>query len=234
MKQITQAALKLAIIIIWVGCASKQDSKTTDAVEQPAFEPEKTSVSKAPIVNIEDTIAIAQTVLCMKDTASTEEGMRTKLINIYSKKLLPHFEKNKLKPMGQHAWITQEKNMYAFEAGIALEKSTQSVGKGMFLKNIAEDSAYVAHFWGPQNLKSQGYAALKEIMTENKKEAAGTAFETFGFNFDSTSIGADAYKQETIITMPYKRMKIKKEKEQSLLKTSKEIRKEVREGKRKK
>jgi hypothetical protein len=234
MKQITQAALKLAIILIWVGCASNQNTKPSNETEQPVANTEKTTVAKAPIVNIEDTIAIAQTVLCMKDTALTEEGMRTKLINIYSKKLMPHFEKNKLKPMGQHAWITQEKNMYAFEAGIALEKSTQSVGKGMFLKTIAEDSAFVAHFWGPQNLKSQGYAALKEIMTDNKKEAAGTAFETYNFNFDSTALSGDAYKQETIITMPYKRMKIKKEKEQSLLKTSKEIRKEAREEKRKK
>jgi hypothetical protein len=70
----------------------------------------------------------------------------------------------------------------------------------------------------------------------NKIEAkqAKAAYEMYRFNFDSTALTEDAYKQETIIAMPYKVVKAKKVKEQSLLKTSKEMRKEAREERKEK
>jgi hypothetical protein len=234
-----QLATLLFIILIWIGCGSNADNATstnnlTAANASNTTITEPAAIAKAPIVNIIDTVETNQTVLCMKDSAATEERMRSKMIQLYQSKLKPHIEKNKLNTQGQVAWVTQVKNAYFFEVGVALDKPTQSVGKNMFLKTIGEDSAYVAHFWGPQNLKKQGYDALQERMTDAQREPAGIAYEMYRFNFDSTALTEDAYKQETIIAMPYKVVKAKKVKEQSLLKTSKEMRKEAREERKEK
>ncbi len=171
------------------------------------------TTQKPPIVNIQDTIYVASDFLCLKDSASSEEGLKNKLIQIFSKKLPETIKSNKLKMLSSPAaWYNNKGTLYFFEAGIAVDKAPSKIGKGMYMKSIHRDSCFIAHYWGPQLTKIQGYTALQDRMKDDKKIATAVPFEMYKFNMDSTLFKQDPFKQETLIVMCYKSSLGKKEK----------------------
>jgi hypothetical protein len=177
------------------------DTKT-EKTENPSTE---TSTQKAPIVNISDSLEQRENVICIKDSAATEEGLTAKLKSIFGTKIPEILKANKMKADGYPmAWFKNQTAPYFFEAGIPVDKAPAKLGKGMYMKTTTFDSALVAHYWGPNNLKSQGYDALKERLAENKKTKISDAYEIYKYAFDSTQVETDPYKLETTLVMPYK------------------------------
>jgi effector-binding domain-containing protein len=142
----------------------------------------------------------------MKDSSATMEGVGNKLGAIYGQIGKEAITKNKITVTGQPmAWYKDEKAPYFFEAGIPVNKAPVKLPKGMFVKEIKADSATVAHFFGPYNLLSQGYAAVKERLKDMKKNAKGVPYEIYiGDPIDSLGKPIDPYKVRTDIVFPWK------------------------------
>jgi hypothetical protein len=195
------------LILLFTSCNNSEEKKVnTVTTETP--KPDSVVVTKGPIINIEDTIAINQTVLCIKDSALTVESMMAKLANIYTVKLAEAIKSNKILVTGAPiAWQTMQKNAYFFEAGLPVSKAPSKFGKGMYVKNTSADSAIVAHFWGPLAQTKSAYDALTESLTDKHKTKADQYEIYKGTQF--TTIGDDPYKQQTDIVVTYKSVKSK-------------------------
>jgi hypothetical protein len=216
MKTIPYFFILLSLFILITSCGGSSD-KPTSTITENKKETEKAvvkEIQKAPIVNIEDSIEINhKNILCIKDSAASNEGLTKKMAFIYSKKLVDVIKSNKLKITGSPiAWFKSQKTPYFFEAGIPVDKAPTKMGKGMFMKSTSSDSAFIAHFWGPNSIKAQGYDALNERVKDMKKTKSGDAYEIYNFVFDSTIISKDAYKLETMIIMPHTSTIISKDK----------------------
>ena len=165
------AKLFLATILLIMvnACNNSNDKKQTtdkkkDTVEKKAAIPEKRiTPTKAPVINITDTVSIKQLVLCMKDSAANSERIGIKLAAIYGVKLGAVIKKNKLKVTGAPmAWYKSQKAPFFFEAGLPVDKKPAKLPKGVTIKQIGTDSVVIAHFYGPYQLTPEGYTALED------------------------------------------------------------------------
>lgn len=201
--------LSTSVIIIMTSCGGSNE-KTIAKQKEPtkivSISPTVVATSKAPIINLQDTIAIKQTLLCLKDSASTKEKMYAKLCNIYNIKLNDCLKANKISASGNPVvWHTKQKNAFFFEAGIPVNKTPNKLGKGMYIKNTNNDSVFVAHFFGPNDLSASAYDALNEKLNDLKKQKVGGIYEIYFDNYFSVSkVPKDFYKLRTDIVLPFK------------------------------
>jgi len=202
-----------SISILLCSCNSEKDKKTVspetiiykvDTSSHKKDEKDKIA-QRPPIINITDTVAIKQIILCMKDSARSSERIGLKLNNIYTKTLADVIKKNKLVKTGARmAWFKNSSAPFFFEAGIPVNKVPAKMPKNVFVKNIGGDSAVVAHFYGPYELTYEGYSALREWLKDSKKKASGAPYEIYvGEMIDSKGKAADPYKVQTDIVFPH-------------------------------
>jgi effector-binding domain-containing protein len=227
-----------ATIICTFASCSGSDTKTDNAITSnndttSEVEVVEKAQTKGPIINIQDSTEVKQIVLCLKDSSATIEGMYQKLSNIYNVKLQETIKAGKLQILGSPmAWQTVEKDAYFFEAGIPVDKAPSKMGKGMYMKSTGEDSAVVAHFWGPLNLTKSAYDALAEKLTDAGKTKSNASYEIYkGDFFPANNAAVDFYKLQTDIVTPFKGYVAPKEKKVSLTLTAKEAKKEANESK---
>jgi effector-binding domain-containing protein len=165
-----------------------------------------TTPRSVPIINISDTMEFPNIVLCVKDSAINNIRLSQKLAKIYGIKLAELIKKNKLKVTGPPmAWYKTQKAPFYFEAGIPIDKKPIKLPKGFEIKQTGGVRAIVAHFFGPYEETPQGYAALKEWITDEHKSIAAPPYEIYV----SDPIGKDGqpldpYKVETDIVYPYR------------------------------
>lgn len=201
----------IIIMIVSWNCNSGKNEKKVISPETIIYKVDTSShkpgqvAQKPPIINIIDTIAVKQIVLCMKDSARSSERIGLKLNNIYEKTLSEIIKKNKLIRTGSRmAWFKNSSEPFYFEAGIPVNKAPAKLPKKVFIKHIGGDSAVVAHFYGPYELTYEGYGALKDWMKDNKKKASGAPYEVYiGEMIDSNGKAADPYKVQTNIVFPH-------------------------------
>jgi len=200
----------IAAILSW-GCNSNKNDKLVTPekiiykVDTSAQTGKPSAAKKPPIININDTIAIPQIVIYMKDSARSSERIGLKLTNIYNKVLVDVIKKNNLSKTGSRmAWFKNSKAPFFFEAGIPVNKKPAKLPKNVLVKNIGGDSAVVGHFYGPYELTYEGYDALKEWMRDNKKIASGAPYEIYiGEPIDSKGKRTDPYRVQTDIVFPH-------------------------------
>lgn len=211
----TQVAIKALILsmvccLSFVACKHKADEKIAPpplikndgSVAAPGTKP-----MKAPIINIVDSMEHAQIIICIKDSSATSAGMTTKLNTIYNTKLPAFLKTSKLRIIGPPvAWYKTQKAPFFFEAGLPVDKAPAKLSKGIYIKRTGRDSAFVAHFFGPNQLSNSAYEALNEYTKDRKKKRSAPAYEIYVNNpFDSTTRkNRDPYKQLTDIVYPYK------------------------------
>jgi hypothetical protein len=215
MKQVTITMATTLLVAGFYCCNSsttkeetpKQDKDTTvTATTTAATASNTTAVDRPGIVNIIDTVSIKRTVLYMKDSAKTFERISMKLGIIYGQKLGEVLKKNKITMTGAPmAWYKSDKAPYFFEAGVPVSKAPTKLPAGIFVKEMGIDSVVVAHFFGPYNLLSQGYTAIRERMKDAKQAASGAPYEIYVDDpVDSTGKMKDPYKVQTDIIFPRK------------------------------
>lgn len=183
----------------------KKDSTKT-SIKKPQPPAPKTETVRPPIVNIVDTVAPKRLVCYFKDSAKTFERISLKLGKIYGVKLAEYIKKNGLKQSGAPmAWYKTQKAPYFFEAGVPVNKAGKKSVAGVQVREVGPSKVIVAHFYGPYELLSQGYDAVKEFMKDNKKIAAGPPFEMYVTDpIDKNGKPVDPYKVQTDIIFPIK------------------------------
>lgn len=198
------STLSLSAMLL-LSCSSNTETKAkTTNIPTQASKSEKSVPTKAPIINIEDSVEIKRMVLCIKDSSKNMEGMNVKLADIYNIKLAEAIKVNKLKITDSPiAWQTMQKGAYFFEAGIPVDKKPSKMGKGMYMKNTGGDSALIAHFWGPAELRKAAYDALNEKLKDEHKTKNGSSYEIYQGNHFAADKN-DPYKLQTDIVVPYK------------------------------
>jgi effector-binding domain-containing protein len=166
-----------------------------------------TTPRSVPIINISDTMEFPNIVLCIKDSAINNVRLSQKLAKIYGIKLAEFIKKNKLKVTGPPmAWYKTQKAPFFFEAGIPIDKKPKKLPKGFIIKQTGGGArAIVAHYFGPYEETPQGYAVLKEWITDEHKSIAAAPYEIYV----SDPIGKDGqpidpYKVQTDIVYPYR------------------------------
>lgn len=200
----------IAVILSW-NCNSDKNTRNPVLPETIIYKTDtaspktKKDARKAPIINITDTVAIKQIVLCMKDSARLSERIGLKLTNIYTKTLADVIKKNRLVKTGARmAWFKNNQAPFYFEAGIPVNKAPAKLPKNVFIKNIGGDSVVVAHFYGPYELTYEGYDALKDWMKDHNKKAAAASYEIYvGEPIDSKGKAIDPYRVQTDIVFPH-------------------------------
>ena len=195
-------------------CACNNSDKKSGEVKADTAKPaavtdkpvEKAAAEKPAIINILDTIAPKMIVICIKDSAATYDRIALKLGHIYGVKLADVLKKNGIKMAGAPmAWYKGLKAPYFFEAGVPVNKKPSKLSAGVFVKEMNSDSAVVAHFYGPYNLLSQGYDALKEWLKDAKKSGNGAPYEIYADDpVDKEGKPVDPYKVRTDIVFPHK------------------------------
>ena len=220
LKLFPQIAIAISCTLFSCGGGKEKDVTEVAKKDTVATTPEAPK-AKGPVINIQDSLEVNQTVLCLKDSSSTAEGMYKKLSDIYNIKLQETIKAGKLNVMGSPmAWRTMQNGAYFFEAGIPVDKTPNKMGKGMFIKNTGTDSTIVAHYWGPQDQTKSAYDAIDERLVDVKKTKSSSAYEIYrGDYFPATNEAVDFYKLQTDIIVPLKKVKYKVEKEVPLLKT---------------
>ena len=161
---------------------------------------------RPPIINIVDTLAPKRLIIFAKDSARTYELIGMKLGKVYGTKLAETIKKNNLKMAGAPlAWYKTTKAPFFFEAGIQVNKKPGKLAKGVQVRELEAGTVVVAHFFGPYNMMSQGYDAIKDWMKFNKKSAAGAPYEIYVSDpIDKNGKPLDPYKVQTDIVFPVK------------------------------
>lgn len=178
-------------------------SKTTVKKEEKKKEPEA-KYERPPIINIVDTLAPKRTVIYCADSAATFERIGPKLGKMYGGKLAEYIKKNNLKMDGAPmAWYKKQKAPYFFEAAVPVNKKGAKAVAGVQIRELPAGKAIIAHFYGPFDLLTQGYDAVKEFMKDNKKIAAGNPYEIYLTDpIDKNGKPVDPYKIQTDIVFP--------------------------------
>jgi hypothetical protein len=205
--KITGAFFSLCLLQACSNNDAKPAATVTDSAKPAVTQaPEPAPATKPAIINIIDTISPKRMVLCIKDSAATLERIGPKLADIYGVKLAEQLKKNNLKMDGPPmAWYKSNKAPYFFEAGVPVAKKPAKLSGGAYVKELAADSAVVAHFFGPYTLLSQGYDAVTEWMKDAKKKSTATPYEIYiGDPIDSAGNPVDPYKVRTDIVFPRK------------------------------
>lgn len=164
-----------------------------------------TSERSAPIINISDTIALPFKLISVKDSAKNTIRLSEKLAVIYGEQLAACIKKNKLKMISAPmAWYKTQKAPFFFEAGVAVDKLPQKLGKGIKSRQVGKTKVIIAHFYGPYEETVQAYQALKDWLKDNKKRASSPAYEIYVTDpIDKDGKLKDPYKVQTDIVMPY-------------------------------
>ena len=197
-----------------LGIFSCKDDKQKSAVDKSTIivksdklrSKNDTTPRSVPIINITDTMEFPNIVLCVKDSAINNIRLSQKLAKIYGIKLAELIKKNKLKVTGPPmAWYKTQKAPFFFEAGIPVDRKPKKLPKGFIIKQTGGVRAVVAHYFGPYEETPQGYAVLKEWITDEHKSIAAPPYEIYV----SDPIGKDGqpldpYKVETDIVYPYR------------------------------
>ncbi len=161
---------------------------------------------RPPIINIVDTIAPKRIIIFCRDSAATYERISLKLAKIYGTKLADYIKRNNLKTAGAPmAWYKKQKAPYFFEAGVPVNKKGTRAMPGVQTRELNAGNVVVAHFYGPYNLLSQGYDAVKDRMKDTKKVSAGAPYEIYVTDpIDKNGKPVDPYKIRTDIIFPIK------------------------------
>jgi effector-binding domain-containing protein len=202
----------VAVIAVLAGCSGndKKQAPPKTVVNAPLTdikpkEKDKPLEVKPGIINIQDTISPRTIVLYMKDSAASFERIGGKLGKIYAGKLSEVIKKSGVKMTGAPmAWYKTFKAPYFFEAGVPVNKKPGKLASGVLVREMAADSAMVAHFYGPYNLLSQGYDALKERLKDEKKKNSAPPYEIYvGDPYDKNGKPIDPYRVRTDIVFPH-------------------------------
>ncbi len=204
-------SLIVTLLFFFTACKSGKTSDTdktgVDTIKRLAVKIEqKITGNKAPVINLNDTVAVKRLVLCMRDSAATSGRIAKKLGEIYSIKLAAVIKRNGLKITGSPmAWYKKQKAPYFFEAGLPVDKKPSKLAAGVFLKFIETDSVIVAHFYGPYNLTNQAYPVLQEWIKDHKKKLIRPAYEIYIDDpMDKNGKLKDPYKVQTDIVFTWK------------------------------
>lgn len=209
---ILKKTLPLAAIAVLAGCSGndKKQDPPKAVVNAPVTDikpkdKDKPLEVRPGIINIQDTVAPRMIVLYMKDSAASFERIGGKLGKMYGGKLAETMKKSGVKMAGAPmAWYKTFKAPYFFEAGVPVNKKPGKLASGVFVREMAADSALVAHFYGPYNLLSQGYDALKERLKDEKKKSSAAPYEIYvGDPLDKDGKPIDPYKVRTDIVFPH-------------------------------
>ena len=202
----------VAIIAVLAGCSGneKKQDPPKPVLNAPVTdikpkEKDKTPEVRPGIINIQDTVSPRMIVLYMKDSAASFERIGAKLGKIYGGKLAEALKKSGLKMAGAPmAWYKTFKAPYFFEAGVPVNKKPAKLVPGVFVREMAADSALVAHFYGPYNLLSQGYDALRERLKDENQKNSGAPYEIYvGDPLDKDGKPLDPYRVRTDIVFPH-------------------------------
>ena len=201
-------------LILLSSCSNNDKKKGTDGADTikpvrtnttpTAKKKDEVAIDKPGIINIVDTVSPKRLVLYMKDSAKTFERISLKLGTIYGVKLSEVLKKNNVKMAGAPmAWYKTQKAPYFFEAGVPVNKRPAKLPANVFVREMNVDSVTAAHFYGPYNLLSQGYDAIKERLKDEKKSAKGTPYEIYIDDpIDKNGKPVDPYRVRTDIVFP--------------------------------
>ncbi len=212
-SKLKKSILIFSMLAVVASCNNKEDKSKTVSRDSAKTEVKKetkkepaTSYQRPPIINIVDTLGPKRTVIFVKDSAASFEGIGPKLANIYRGKLAEYLKKNNLKSAGAPmAWYRKLKAPYFFEAGIPVNKAGGKPVKGVQVREMPAGKVIIAHFFGPFELFHQGYDAIKEFMKDNKKVAAGAPYEIYITDpIGKDGKPVDPYKIQTDIVFPIK------------------------------
>jgi hypothetical protein len=203
MKRFFSPIKSTALLILLCACGGNKDESSTQTNSTEKKVDSLPTNTKGPIINIEDTVEVSQTFICVKDTAKSDITLQAKLASIYNTKLPEAVKIGKGKIIGSPTiWNDFKKGIYYFEAGLPIENALQKMPKGMYTKATGKDSVLVAHFWGPQSLIGSAYEVLFETLKEKKKNSSNSYVVFVGNHFDSSQ--TDPYKLKTDIVIIYK------------------------------
>lgn len=209
-KTCCKLVVPLMLCILFSVCSCNRKKPTEENVVPPPVaykvDTTNTNLAKPPVINITDTISEKRMVLVMKDSAASSELIGAKMFAIYNRILPDIIEAQNLKTSGPRiAWYKTSSPPFFFEAGLPISKKPGKLPKNIYVKNIAADSAVVAHFYGPYSLTFQAYEALDEWMRTYKKRSAGRPYEIYiNEMYDSTGKAVDPYRVRTDIVFPHK------------------------------
>ena len=211
MKENNYQIITILLCLLFILNACNDADKTPNSVTPVKKEKVKTTetpihTERGPVINITDTLSIKRTLLILKDSAATLDGMTIKLQEIYAVKLPAFIKKNNLKITGAPvAWFKGQKAPYFFEAGLPINKKPIKLSNGIKLKEIGTDSVVIAHFFGPYNLIPQAYDALKEWVKDHKKKTTVAPYEVYIDDpIDASGKLKDPYKVQTDIVFSWK------------------------------
>ena len=198
-----------AIITCMAGCRDNKPKVTPGPVlyKKDTAAVAGTVKMKAPIINIIDTVTLKQTILVVKDSASSSQAVGEKMAHIFDSILPKLAKEKKVDIIGpKMAWYRSSTKPFFFEAGYPVDKAPSGkLPKKVQVKNLAQDSAVIAHFFGPYDLTYQAYEALTEWMKDRKKKRSGAAYEIYiGNTIDSEGRPIDPYRVQTDIVFPHK------------------------------
>lgn len=199
------------LAVLFVSCNTPSNEKkeitpfTKKDTALPAAKP-TADISRPPIINIMDSVAVKRTVLYMKDSAANFELINLKFKAIFGTKLAAVLKKNNLKITGQPmAWYNTTKPPYFFEAGIPIDKKPAKLPANVLIREIGADSVVVAHFYGKYEQIPLAYDALKDWIKGRKKTQKGKPYEVYVDDpFDKDGKMKDPYKVQTDIIFTWK------------------------------
>lgn len=206
-KLITCAGLFLTV---FAACSNKKQEKKEEPEKiiykiDTSKEKQAPIESRAPIINIVDTITAREIVVFVKDSAKSSDRIGIKLERIYRKTLPEFFKKNKIVKTGPRiAWFKTSSAPFFFEAGFPVNKKPSKKEKNILVKEIGGDSALIAHFYGPYHLTFEAYEVLSDRLKTLHKKSSASPYEKYvTAPIDSTGKAIDPYKVLTDIVFPH-------------------------------
>lgn len=182
--------------------AKDSSSKPATADTASAAKASPAPAQKPPIINIIDTLSVAKTVLCMKDSAANSERVGIKLAAIYGPKLGKCLADNKLTMTGPPmAWYKSQQPPFFFEAGVPVSKKPSKLPAGVFVKEIPAGNIIVARFFGPYDKLGMAYEAVTERLKATKAATTAPPYEIY---IGDPSVQKDPYKVQTDVVFPVK------------------------------
>lgn len=199
-----------AVLIGFHACKSDDSKKSSEAspiLLKPDEPTDSTTqdVAKTPIIQLSDTSFPALNLVLVRDSASNSARLSMKLAQIYTQKLLPSIQRNKLTIVGAPmAFYKSQEAPFFFEAGFAVDRMPKNKVKGVISKRTVSSRAIIANFYGPYESTVQAYDVLKAWLKENKKKSAGAPFEIYVDDpIGTDGKPKDPYQVLTQIVMPY-------------------------------
>jgi effector-binding domain-containing protein len=186
--------------------AKDSDSQTADTipVQKPATADARPDgqAQRPPIINIIDTLSVAKTVLCMKDSAASVERVGMKLALIYGEKLGKCLADNKMTMAGPPmAWYKTQKPPFFFEAGVPVSKRPGKLPAGAFIKELPAGNVIIARFFGPYDQLGMAYETVNERLKASKTTAIAPPYEIY---IGDPEVQKDPYKVQTDVVFPVK------------------------------